>query len=74
MSSPIAHDGAFAVTRRDIEMYRKLPPETNYKAVIKECVKGFGAICFILFVILGWTLALSQPTCTHNYKTNITSC
>lgn len=53
---------------------RKRPTLTNFKQELKEYAKGFAIVIFFLSVIFSWQIALAQPVCTHDYKTNITSC
>lgn len=74
MSSPIATDGAFSFTKRETRMYRKLPPETNYKAYIKEYLKGFGAVCAIFAVIMLAEMAFSSPVCALDYHSGVVVC
>lgn len=72
--NPMAFDGSFALYERDILMYRNPSRGINWAAEIKEWTKGFALMAILLVAFLGWTIALNVPTCTHDYKTNITSC
>lgn len=74
MASPLAHDGSFSFTKREARMYRKLPPETNYKAILKEYLKGFGAVCAIFVVIMLAEMAFSQPVCALDYHSGVVVC
>lgn len=53
---------------------RRHPASINFKQAMKDYAKGLVYAAFFCALILGWQIALAQPVCTHDYKTNITSC
>ena len=57
------------------EMYqRKHATRVSIRETVIEYAKGFIVVTFLLAAILGWMMALSQPTCTVNYQSGITQC
>ena len=57
------------------EMYqRKHATRVSIREAVKEYAIGIAVVLFFFATILGWQIALAQPTCTHDYKTNITTC
>lgn len=64
----------FAIYAKDLRYFRKLPPETNYKAYIKEYLKGFGVVCAVFAVIMLAEMAFSQPVCALDYHSGVVVC
>jgi uncharacterized membrane protein SpoIIM required for sporulation len=57
------------------EMYaRKHATRVSIREAVKEYAIGFFVVAFIFAAILGWMMALSQPTCAMDYHTGITQC